>query len=131
MRKDGYAIVLALVFVCVGLGCQESRQTEGSSRQSGRPQQSSPAKNPSEVIVGTPKNEILARLGTPQKWVKVKIPNKETVIVTVFSLAAAEGAMPNNEIWLFEYTTMSGVKFAVHCRNGTVEAVVDGPILRE
>lgn len=96
-----------------------------------------PAKSIAEIEVGTPKNEIVQRLGKPLNWATLTRTNRQMTattqmtLTTVFDLNAAKREMPAEEIWLFEYSLADGRKYAIHFLENKVANVVEGPLLKE
>ena len=89
-----------------------------------------PIKDISDIKVGTPKNEIVRRLGKPLNWATVKGTNNQMTVTTVFNLNAAMREMPADEIWLFEYGLADGRKYVIHLSENKVAKVVEGPLFK-
>lgn len=90
-----------------------------------------PVDDISDIEVGTPKNDVVRRLGEPENWATV-MPASEQMLVSIdFNLEATMQPMPAGEFWLFEYTLPNGNKYVIHFFEDKVQNVVEGPLFKE
>jgi hypothetical protein len=113
-------ILVTVGFCLILLGC---------SNKAGPVQ--GPAKSLDDVKAGTPKNEIVQRLGKPLNWATVNRRNSQMSVTTLFDINAAKRQMPADEIWLFEYSLADGRKYVIHFSADKVDQVVEGALLKE
>ena len=85
----------------------------------------------SDIEIGTPKNDIVQRLGKPENWVTLRPPSTQVSLHIDFDLGATKQQMPSGEVWLFEYAFPNGDKYVVHFFEDKVQNVVEGALLKE
>ena len=90
-----------------------------------------PVDEVSDIEIGTPKNDVVQRLGRPENWAVVNLSSAQLSLVVDFIMESTKDQMPSDEVWLFEYAFPNGDKYVVHFFEDKVQDVVEGALLEE